>query len=894
MERTCRSITCENNWLFLHFALRYIKNEYITHKKELQIVLENYRIIKSLGKGGMGEVFLAYDPLCNRDVALKQIREDLIKHKSIRDRFLREARIAAMLTHPSIIPIYAIVQGETKTYYTMPFIEGETLKQILRGKKESASIPLLMRLFLSVCQAVSYAHSKQVLHRDLKPENIIVGKYGEVMILDWGLAVQIGEPEIDEEVEIDMGATLTRPGKTVGTLAYMAPERARGEAATISTEVYALGAILYSILTLKLPFERSKLDQFLKSMQHERLLDPTEVAPSRDIPLELSALAKQCLSPNPSDRPATVDVLIREIENYLGGRPEWVGETELKIEKKEDWEFQENVLLSQHVAVTESTESMEWVNFMISKGSFPSNLRLETQVKFQPHCRGIGILLSIPEMGARKGLKEGYLIWISPKETLLCKTGVEVASAAHPLSSGEWHTIGIEKIDEQIALTIDGTQLISYTSLIPLKGTHIGILVRDPHFELLPLTISTSSQRAQVSCLSIPDTLLSIGEFEKALAEYRRIAASFSGRTEGREAAFRAGLTLLKQARSTHKKKERSQLFQLSLDEFEKLYATPGAPLEYLGKSLVYREEGNIDEEMKCLELALRKHASHPLKSALEEQVTLRLHESSASHRTALYHLALLGLRHLPKTVASPNHARLIETLKTQVESLPFVKSLPAALAFWLAKPLILSEMLEQPHDDPSELLFALLELGEIELVHEHLDKPGIEKRAFELALTAHGSSLKKAFKNLPSSPTFWERRAIVHMLRLALKKKKPFPSVAHLFPPEELAELKQIEIASLLQQKNWVEAEKLLATLDESHAFFLRGCLLAATQSKEAAFSHFDGAIEKRHPSLSFLAPLILTGKLPLKEWQAHAFPYERATLADQLALFKAMNPQL
>lgn len=200
----------------------------------------NHQIVRSLGKGGMVEVFLAFDPTCGRNVALKRIRQEMKSNATLQERFLREARIASQLTHPSIVPIYTISQEGEETFYTMPYVEGETLKQILRAaydeEKEGevkhpigSSIPTLMRIFLNVCQAIAYSHSKGILHRDVKPDNIIVGKYGEVLILDWGLADFVGEvselyvSEKKDAPPID----LTRPGKVPGTLSYLDPERLR-------------------------------------------------------------------------------------------------------------------------------------------------------------------------------------------------------------------------------------------------------------------------------------------------------------------------------------------------------------------------------------------------------------------------------------------------------------------------------------------------------------------------------------------------------------------------------------------------------------------------------------------------------------------------------------------
>ena len=132
-------------------------------------------------------------------MAIKRIRPELQNNKTIRRRFLREAKVASALTHPSIIPIFEIQIEPPEIYYTMPYVEGETLRQILQALKKRIkkgeprhptvrSIPALARIFLQVCEAVAYTHSKGILHRDLKPENIIVGKYGEVLILDWGIA----------------------------------------------------------------------------------------------------------------------------------------------------------------------------------------------------------------------------------------------------------------------------------------------------------------------------------------------------------------------------------------------------------------------------------------------------------------------------------------------------------------------------------------------------------------------------------------------------------------------------------------------------------------------------------------------------------------------------------
>jgi serine/threonine-protein kinase len=210
-----------------------------------------YILKKLIAKGGMGEVFLAYDTICDRHVALKKIRPDLLKYKNSPIRFVQEAKIAAKLSHPSIIPIFDIIQTEDQTYYTMSYIEGESLRDILSKTIETlktstishpvgGSIFSLSQIFLQVCQAIAFSHSNGILHRDIKPGNIMIGNFGQVLLLDWGLAKAILDTSTEDESDINIqqeGEDLTRPGKAVGTLSFLAPERAVGNPASVRTDI---------------------------------------------------------------------------------------------------------------------------------------------------------------------------------------------------------------------------------------------------------------------------------------------------------------------------------------------------------------------------------------------------------------------------------------------------------------------------------------------------------------------------------------------------------------------------------------------------------------------------------------------------------------------------------
>jgi len=668
-------------------------------KNEILFTIGPYQALETIGKGGMGEVYLAYDVRYGRRIALKRIRPDLITQKQLRNRFLREARITSQLTHPSIIPIYSMRNEEGILFYTMPYVEGDTLKDILSqglknekaGLKQNhqSSIPTLIRSFLNICQAIAYAHSKKVVHRDIKPHNIIVGRYGEVLILDWGLAkvttkkekiTEFKENELEENSQ--NGHDLTRFGKVVGTLAFLAPERALGLPATYQTDIYSLGVMLYQILTLHYPFFRQDLKEFRRQFHKEVFQDPAEIAPYRDVPPILSRIAKKCLEPSIEKRYATVEDLIHDLEIYIEGRSEWFLTEKLKIENQSDWEFQENIMIAEHIAITRGIEISKWVSLMVSKTSFAGNIKLEANVRIGENGQGIGFLLSIPESAERKYLNSGNCLWIGSdlnKSTKLLRATVEVIDAPEVfLPRNQECKIKIEKIENNIHFYINDVLQFSYISHLPLIGTHVGILSTDADFVMDGLSVYVGSQNIQVNCLAIPDAFLSHKDFTTALNEYRRIAYSFPGTAEGRDALFKAGITLLEDALETKSVSEQNSKFDAALDEFLKLRGTAGAPLEYLGKSLVYQAWKEYEEEFKCFEMAYRRYPNHPMLPILQEQLVYRMHDSSHSHRTATYEFALLAvLYHQGQATTNINAKKLFQSLKKNWEHLYFIEETP-------------------------------------------------------------------------------------------------------------------------------------------------------------------------------------------------------------------------
>src|SRR3954467_1599549 len=205
-----------------------------------------YQIGELIGRGGMGEVVVAQDQRIGREVAIKRIRS-LDPSSDAVNRFLREARIQARLDHPAIVPVYELgTDADGRPYFTMKRLAGVTLSRKL---SENGPVQPLLRAFVDVCLAIQLAHSRGVVHRDLKPSNIMLGDYGEVYVLDWGVARVLTETRRTTGpslvVDPDDGTTV---GAILGTPGYMAPEQVRGHEAGSKADVYALGAILFEIL----------------------------------------------------------------------------------------------------------------------------------------------------------------------------------------------------------------------------------------------------------------------------------------------------------------------------------------------------------------------------------------------------------------------------------------------------------------------------------------------------------------------------------------------------------------------------------------------------------------------------------------------------------------------
>lgn len=310
-----------------------------------------FRILRPHAEGGLGQVFVARDEEVRRDVALKEIKPRWADDPDSRARFTREAEITGGLEHPGIVPVYGLgAYPDGRPFYAMRFIRGKSLKDAMDdfSRANAGTNPLsasernleqrrLLQRLIDVCEAIDYAHSRGVLHRDLKPGNIMLGRHGETLVVDWGLAKALGKSPADaarsaEQPSVSGPATLpelplvpssgdsepTMLGSAIGTPGFMSPEQAEGRLDLLgpASDVFSLGATLYQLLTGVPPYAE---EDVLRQAREARYALPRRVRP--DIPRPLEAICLKAMAPLPQNRYASAKELADEIERWLAGEP---------------------------------------------------------------------------------------------------------------------------------------------------------------------------------------------------------------------------------------------------------------------------------------------------------------------------------------------------------------------------------------------------------------------------------------------------------------------------------------------------------------------------------------------------------------------------------------------
>jgi tetratricopeptide (TPR) repeat protein len=305
--------------------------------------LVGHALFERIGVGGMGEVYRCGDAL-QRDLAIKVLLAELQSNADFEERFLREARLTGSLQHPCIVPVHQLGRlADGRPCYTMKLVRGRTLADLLREEPAGPErLPRLLAVVEKVCQAMAFAHSKGVIHRDLKPSNVMVGEFGEVQVMDWGLAKELSraEPaappvELTEDVEtlarVGETAGLSRAGAALGTPSYMPPEQAAGDWDIVDerADVFSLGAMLCEALTGRPPYHGANRDDLLRRARRGDLAEALGRLEKCGTDETLIALCRDCLAPERTDRPRDAEQVAQRVAKYQAAVQERLRQADL-------------------------------------------------------------------------------------------------------------------------------------------------------------------------------------------------------------------------------------------------------------------------------------------------------------------------------------------------------------------------------------------------------------------------------------------------------------------------------------------------------------------------------------------------------------------------------------
>lgn len=252
-----------------------------------QKINDRYEIIKSIGEGGMANVYLAYDTILDRNVAIKVLRGDLANDEKFVRRFQREALSASSLSHPNIVAMYDVGEDDGLYYIVMEYVEGKTLKQLLK-KRGSLTLSEAIDIMLQLTDGMAHAHDSYIVHRDLKPQNIMIEDDGQIKITDFGIAMALNSTQ------------LTQTNSVMGSVHYLPPEQAAGKGTTIKSDIYSMGIIFYELLTGELPFKGDSAVEIALKQMKEPLPDVHKL--NNDIPQSIENIILKSTAKNPKNR----------------------------------------------------------------------------------------------------------------------------------------------------------------------------------------------------------------------------------------------------------------------------------------------------------------------------------------------------------------------------------------------------------------------------------------------------------------------------------------------------------------------------------------------------------------------------------------------------------------
>lgn len=281
-----------------------------------------YAYFKTIARGGKSIIQSCKDMHLGRVICYKSLRPEFAKDAIEQRRFLREARVSAMLQHPNTVPTYEVGRDSRGHYYfTMKLVHGYTLRELL-DFRDRYDLKRLFDVIIQIAFALDYAHSHRVAHRDIKPENILVGPFGEVLLLDWGLAkVWDASGAAEQEAGIDSGesvepeTSITGQGNLQGTATYMSPEQIRRDPnIDFRTDIFSLGVVMYEILAGRPPFEAQTVAQMIKLVAETQAEKPSKLDPAWRVPKLLEELVMRCIEKTPDNRVQSCAEIVRLLQ----------------------------------------------------------------------------------------------------------------------------------------------------------------------------------------------------------------------------------------------------------------------------------------------------------------------------------------------------------------------------------------------------------------------------------------------------------------------------------------------------------------------------------------------------------------------------------------------------
>ena len=267
-----------------------------------QKINDRYQVIRSIGEGGMANVYLAYDTILDRNVAVKVLRGDLATDEKFVRRFQREAMSASALSHPNIVEMYDVGEDDGNYFIVMEYIDGKTLKNLIK-KRGALTVVEVVDIMLQLTSAISCAHDSYIIHRDIKPQNVMILDDGRVKITDFGIAIASNASE------------LTQTNSVMGSVHYLPPEQANGAGATAKSDIYSLGILMFELLTGKLPFKGENAVEIALKQMKEQI--PSVCAINPEIPQSIENVILKACAKNPKNRYANVKDMYNDIKTAL-------------------------------------------------------------------------------------------------------------------------------------------------------------------------------------------------------------------------------------------------------------------------------------------------------------------------------------------------------------------------------------------------------------------------------------------------------------------------------------------------------------------------------------------------------------------------------------------------